>query len=85
MLLGIFKRFLGDNNEKEIKRMRAIVDQINSYEEELTELSDSSLVKHTEKFKERHAFLKSETSRLDRLKSKLSKATDSWNYDRSRY
>ncbi len=38
-----------------------------------------------EKFKERHAFLKSETSRLDRLKSKLSKATDSWNYDRSRY
>ena len=55
MLLGIFKRFLGDNNEKEIKRMRAIVDQINSYEEELTELSDSSLVKHTEKFKERLA------------------------------
>ena len=55
MLLGIFKRFLGDNNEKEIKRMRAIVDQINSYEEELTELSDSSLVKNTEKFKERLA------------------------------
>jgi len=54
-LLGIFKRFLGDNNEKEIKRMRAIVDQINSYEEELTELSDSSLVKNTEKFKERLA------------------------------
>ena len=54
-MLGIFKRFLGDNNEKEIKRMRAIVDQINSYEEELTELSDSSLVKHTEKFKERLA------------------------------
>ncbi len=55
MLLGIFKRFLGDNNEKEIKRMRAIVDQINSYEEGLTELSDSSLVKHTETFKERLA------------------------------
>jgi len=55
LLLGIFKRFLGDNNEKEIKRMRAIVDQINSYEEELTELSDSSLVKNTEKFKERLA------------------------------
>ncbi len=55
MLLGIFKRFLGDNNEKEIKRMRAIVDQINSYEEELTELSDSSLVKNTEIFKERLA------------------------------
>ncbi|WP_027407416.1 preprotein translocase subunit SecA [Anaerovibrio sp. RM50] len=54
-MLGIFKRFLGDNNEKEIKRMRAIVDQINSYEEGLTELSDSSLVKHTETFKERLA------------------------------
>ncbi|WP_407398899.1 preprotein translocase subunit SecA [Anaerovibrio sp.] len=54
-MLGIFKRFLGDNNEKEIKRMRAIVDQINSYEEELTELSDSSLVKNTEIFKERLA------------------------------
>ena len=55
MLLGIFKRFLGDNNEKEIKRMRAIVDEINSYEEELTELSDSSLTRHTDKFKERLA------------------------------
>ena len=55
MLLGFLKRFLGDNNEKEIKRMRAIVEQINSYEEELTELSDSSLVKHTDEFKERLA------------------------------
>ncbi|MCR5176267.1 MAG: hypothetical protein K6C05_05395, partial [Anaerovibrio sp.] len=54
-MLGILKRFLGDNNEKEIKRMKAIVEQINSYEDGLTELSDSSLVRHTDKFKERLA------------------------------
>ncbi|MBP3231426.1 MAG: preprotein translocase subunit SecA [Anaerovibrio sp.] len=54
-MLGIFKRFLGDNNDKEIKRMRGIVEQINSYEDDLAELSDSSLTRHTDQFKERLA------------------------------
>ena len=52
-MFGFLKRFLGDNNEKEIKRYRAIVDKINSYEAKLQNLSDSTLAGHTDKFKER--------------------------------
>ena len=54
-LLGIFKRFLGDNNDKELKRMGKIVEKINSYEEELHNLSDATLAGYTEKFKDRLA------------------------------
>ena len=54
-MLGFIKRFLGDNNDKEIKRLQGIVDQINSYEERMKDLSDSSLAGHTDKFKERLA------------------------------
>ena len=54
-MFGFLKRFLGDNNEKEIKRYRAIVDKINSYEAKLQNLSDSTLAGHTDKFKERLA------------------------------
>ena len=52
-MLGIFKRFLGDNNDKELKRMGKIVEKINSYEEELHNLSDATLAGYTEKFKDR--------------------------------
>ena len=54
-MLGIFKRFLGDNNDKELKRMGKIVEKINSYEEELHNLSDATLAGYTEKFKDRLA------------------------------
>ena len=54
-MLGFIKRFLGDNNDKEIKRMREIVEQINGYEEGLQGLSDSTRAGHTDKFKERLA------------------------------
>ena len=54
-MLGILKRFLGDNNDKEIKRLRQIVEKINSYEDSLNNLSDSSLTRYTEKFKDRLA------------------------------
>ena len=52
---GFLKRFLGDNNDKEIKRMQKVVDQINGLEAGLQSLTDSSLAGHTEKFKERLA------------------------------
>lgn len=52
-MFGFLKRFLGDNNEKEIKRLQAIVDKINSLEPALQDLSDSSLAGHTDKFRER--------------------------------
>lgn len=54
-MLGFIKRFLGDNNDKEIKRMREIVDTINSYEAGLKDISDATLAGHTDKFKERLA------------------------------
>ena len=54
-MFGILKRFLGDNNDKEVKRLHQIVDKINSYEDSLTNLSDSSLTRYTEKFKDRLA------------------------------
>ena len=54
-MLGFIKRFLGDNNDKEIKRMRGIVDVINGHEKVLESLSDDALAGHTGKFKERLA------------------------------
>ena len=54
-MFGFIKRFLGDTNEKEIKRMRAIVDKINSYEPELQNLNDYKLFGKTDEFKERLA------------------------------
>ena len=52
-MFGILKRFLGDNNDKEVKRLRAKVDEINGFEEGLKNLSDSSLARYTEKFRDR--------------------------------
>lgn len=54
-MFGILKRLLGDNNDKELKRMQKIVEKINSYEDELHNLSDASLSRSTEKFRERLA------------------------------
>lgn len=54
-MLGFLKRFLGDDNEKEIKRMRLVVEKINSMESDLANLSDSTLAGNTDKFKERIA------------------------------
>lgn len=54
-MLGFIKKFLGDNNDKEIKRMREIVDQINTFEADLQGISDATLAGNTDKFKQRLA------------------------------
>lgn len=54
-MFGILKRFLGDNNDKEVKRLRGMVDKINGFEEGLHNLSDSSLARCTDKFRDRLA------------------------------
>ncbi len=54
-MFGILKRFLGDNNDKEVKGLRAKVDEINGFEEGLKNLSDSSLARCTDKFRDRLA------------------------------
>ena len=52
-MFGFLKRFLGDNNEKEIKRMQKVVDKINSLEAGLQNYTDDKLVNSTENFRER--------------------------------
>ena len=54
-MFGFLKRFLGDNNDKEISRLQGIVDQINSHEQELVSLTNSRLFAKTDEFKERLA------------------------------
>ena len=52
-MLGFLKRFLGDDNEKEIKRMRAVVDKINGMENDYAGMTDAKLAACTDRFKER--------------------------------
>jgi preprotein translocase subunit SecA len=50
---GFLKRFLGDNNDKEIKRLQKTVDKINALESELQNYTDDRLTASTDKFRER--------------------------------
>lgn len=54
-MFGFLKTLLGDNNEKEIKRMRGIVERINALEPEYKKMSDGTLCGNTKIFKERIA------------------------------
>jgi preprotein translocase subunit SecA len=49
--MGIFTKILGDPNEKELKRIRPIVEQINSLEDDMRELSDEELRGMTGEFR----------------------------------
>ena len=52
-LLGFLQRLLGNNNAKEIEKMRAIADHINEIEPNYVKLSDANLVAKTDEFKRR--------------------------------
>ena len=52
-LLSFLQRLLGNNNAKEIKKMRAIADYINEIEPNYVKLSDANLVAKTDEFKRR--------------------------------
>ena len=52
-LLSFLQRLLGNNNAKEIKKMRAIADHINEIESNYVKLSDANLVAKTDEFKRR--------------------------------
>ena len=54
-LFGFLKRFFGDNNEKEIKRMQKTVDKINALEPSMQNMTDDKLMSSTDKFRERLA------------------------------
>lgn len=54
-MFGFIQRLIGNNSARKIKKMRAIVDEINGLEPSLSGLSDSSLAAKTQEFKKRLA------------------------------
>lgn len=54
MLTKIISSVIGTKNERELKRMRKIVEKINAYEPSISALSDEELRQKTESFKERY-------------------------------
>src|SRR4030095_11785416 len=52
-MLGLIKKIVGTKNDREIKRIRPFVDQINSLEADYQCLSDDELKAKTEQFKKR--------------------------------
>jgi preprotein translocase subunit SecA len=53
MVLGLIKKIVGTRNDRELKRIQAYVDQINSLEESIQKLSDTELKAKTDEFRER--------------------------------
>ena len=51
-MLNVFGKFF-DSNEKEINRLRPIIEKINSLDEKTKKLKDSDFPKKTKEFKER--------------------------------
>ena len=49
--MKFFAKLFGSKNEREIKRIRKIVDHINGFEEQLSTLTDEALKQKTEDFK----------------------------------
>ena len=52
-MFGFLKRFLGDNNDKEIKRLQKTVDKINALEPQFQNYTDDKLTASTDNFRER--------------------------------
>ncbi|MCF6093431.1 accessory Sec system translocase SecA2 [Microaerobacter geothermalis] len=52
-MLGVLKKVFGDSNEREVKRLNRLVDQVNGYEEEISRLTDDQLKGKTIEFKSR--------------------------------
>ena len=50
--MGLFDKIFGNYSEKEVKRIRPIVDKINSLEDEISKLSDKELTAKTQYFKD---------------------------------
>ena len=50
--MGLFDKIFGTYSEKEVKRIRPIVEKINNLEPEIEKLSDSELKAKTEYFKQ---------------------------------
>ena len=53
-MLNIARKLFGSTNDREVKRMRPIVDQINALEPDFVGLDDAALVQKTTEFRDRH-------------------------------
>jgi len=53
-MFGFLKNLVGDNPEKELKRIQPLVERINALEPEFTRLSDDQLRDRTTEFRGRH-------------------------------
>jgi preprotein translocase subunit SecA len=53
MIVGVLKKIFGSANERELKRLAPIVDEINSFEPEISKLSDDQLRGKTAEFRQR--------------------------------
>ena len=53
MIVGVLRKIFGSANERELKRLAPIVDEINSFEPEIRKLSDDQLSGKTAEFRQR--------------------------------
>lgn len=72
MLSGLLKKVFGDKNERAVKELWPVVEEINREYEKLKDLSDDELRNKTLQFKERiQEYTKETRERIDELKTKL--------------
>jgi preprotein translocase subunit SecA len=51
--MALIKKLLGDPNEREVKKLRLVIDKVNGLEESVQKLSDKQLLARTDEFKEK--------------------------------
>ena len=53
MVFGLIKKIVGTRNDREIKRIQAVVEEINDWENSIKPLTDGELKGKTQEFKRR--------------------------------
>ena len=53
MLLNVAKKLFGSGNDRELKRLRPIIEQVNSFEPQMQKLTQEQLAQKTIEFRER--------------------------------
>jgi len=53
-MLGIAKKIFGTENDRKLKKLRPLVEKINSLEPQFESLTDDALRLKTEEYKKRH-------------------------------
>ena len=51
--MALLKKILGDPNEREVKKLRSVIDKVNDLEASVEKLSDEQLKDRTDEFKEK--------------------------------